>query len=160
MKRRTAVPCIALAFASIAPLSEVAHAQVDLDCRDFQFQEDAQAHFDMDPSDPDRLDEDQGPDDGIACEVLPRRGSTAVTPAPVSPSVTPTPVSPTATPTPVSPSVTPTPVSPTAMPSRGVRGGVGGAAGPSDFDTGAGIFLVTGAAAGIVYTVLRRRRRA
>ncbi|MDI3386555.1 excalibur calcium-binding protein [Streptomyces sp. B-S-A8] len=151
MKRRTAVPCIALAFAFIAPLSEVAHAQVDLDCRDFQFQEDAQAHFNTDLSDPNRLDEDQGPDDGIACEALPRRGSTAVTPTPVSPTVTPTPVSPT---------VTPTPVSPTAMPSRGVQGGVGGAAGPSDFDTGAGIFLVTGATAGIVYTVLRRRRRA
>jgi hypothetical protein len=41
--------------------------------------------YDLDRSDPNRLDEDQGPDDGIACEVLPRRGTaglTAATPLP------------------------------------------------------------------------------
>ncbi|WP_338060183.1 hypothetical protein [Streptomyces fulvoviolaceus] len=37
--------------------------------------------YDRDISDPNRLDEDQGPDDGIACEVLPRRGTTGLTAA-------------------------------------------------------------------------------
>lgn len=63
------------------PLTGAAHAQTDLDCRDFVYQEDAQAVYDRDISDPNRLDEDQGPDDGIACEVLPRRGTTGVTAA-------------------------------------------------------------------------------
>jgi hypothetical protein len=44
----------------------------------FAFQEDAQAVFDADRSDPNRLDEDQGPDDGIAPTprptVVPSRG--------------------------------------------------------------------------------------
>lgn len=31
------------------------------------------------PSDPNRLDEDRGPDDGIACEVLPRRNAVSST---------------------------------------------------------------------------------
>lgn len=64
-------------------MSGVAHAQ-DLDCRHFRFREDAQAELDRDPSDPNRLDEDQGPDDGIACEALPRRNSAGAVP-PVTP---------------------------------------------------------------------------
>jgi hypothetical protein len=59
------------------PATAVAYAQTDLDCSDFAFQEDAQAEFNRDPSDPFRLDAD---DDGIACEVLPHRTSPAVTP--------------------------------------------------------------------------------
>nr|WP_232542865.1 excalibur calcium-binding protein [Streptomyces sp. QHH-9511] len=140
MNRRTVVAGIALAFASAVPLSEAAHAQEDLDCRHFRFQEDAQAVFEMDRSDPNRLDEDQGPDDGIACEVLPRRGSNTATA--------------TATPT------TPAPVTPTVMPTRGAQVGVGGAVGPSGLETGAGIALAAGATLGVAYTVLRRRRRA
>ena len=62
-------------LATAGPLTGVAHAQGDLDCADFRFQEDAQAQFDLDRTDPNRLDEDQGPDDGIACEVLPHRGT-------------------------------------------------------------------------------------
>ncbi len=54
-------------------------------CDDFEFQEDAQAEFDRDPSDPNRLDEDDGPDDGIACENLPSRGSTRTTSLPAGP---------------------------------------------------------------------------
>ena len=38
------------------------------DCSDFATQEEAQAVFDQDPSDPYGLDEDPGPDDGVACE--------------------------------------------------------------------------------------------
>jgi hypothetical protein len=59
------------------PATAVAHARTDLDCSDFAFQEDAQAEFNRDPSDPFRLDADS---DGIACEVLPHRTSPAVTP--------------------------------------------------------------------------------
>lgn len=71
-------------LATAGPLTGVAHAQGDLDCADFRFQEDAQAVFDLDRSDPNRLDEDQGRDDGIACEVLPHRGTAAVSvPTPV-----------------------------------------------------------------------------
>ena len=47
------------------PTAVVAHAQTDLDCRDFTFQEDAQAVLNRNPSDPFRLDADH---DGIACE--------------------------------------------------------------------------------------------
>jgi hypothetical protein len=43
----------------------------DLNCSDFQFQEDAQAVLDQDPSDPNNLDANN---DGVACESLPRRG--------------------------------------------------------------------------------------
>jgi Excalibur calcium-binding domain len=46
----------------------------DLDCADFQFQEDAQVVYDQDPSDPNGLD---GDGDGVACEELPRRGTVA-----------------------------------------------------------------------------------
>ena len=38
------------------------------DCDDFRSQAEAQAALQEDPSDPDVLDEDEGPDDGIACE--------------------------------------------------------------------------------------------
>ncbi|MFF8293531.1 excalibur calcium-binding protein [Streptomyces sp. NPDC016309] len=119
---------------AIAPLSGVAHAQ-DLDCRDFIYQEDAQAVFDSDPSDPNRLDEDRGVDDGIACEVLPRRSAaTGDRPMP----------------------------RPTATPTGGARGGLGGssAAPPSNWETGIGIGLATVAVVTAGYTVIRLRRRA
>lgn len=61
--------------ASIAFALAEAPAIADLNCkRDFKFQEDAQAVFDQDRSDPHNLDDD---DDGIACETLPKRGSSA-----------------------------------------------------------------------------------
>ena len=69
------------------PLTGIAHARADRDCADFVYQEDAQAVFDLDRTDPDRLDEDQGPDDGIACEVLPRRSSTVVSVATAVPTL-------------------------------------------------------------------------
>jgi hypothetical protein len=43
----------------------------DLDCKDFKYQEDAQAVYDKDPSDPNGLD--GAPKNGIACESLPHR---------------------------------------------------------------------------------------
>ena len=42
-----------------------------LNCENFQFQEDAQAELNKDPSDPHRLD--QGGQPGVACEALPRK---------------------------------------------------------------------------------------
>ncbi|GEB57084.1 excalibur calcium-binding protein [Streptomyces gardneri] len=144
MSSRSVVAGIALAIASVAPLSGVAHAQ-DLDCRNFRFQEDAQAEFNRDTSDPNRLDEDQGPDDHIACEALPSRASTD-TVQPVSPSATATP--------PAAP-VVPAPV----VPSRGTRAGIGGTSGPSGLSLGIGLTLATGAAAAGGYLTARRLRR-
>lgn len=42
----------------------------DLNCSDFQYQEDAQAVLDQDRSDPNHLDDDN---DGVACETRPHR---------------------------------------------------------------------------------------
>jgi hypothetical protein len=50
---------------------EAQQQQADLDCADFNFQEDAQAEFDADPTDPNGLDGNDN--DGIACEDLPHR---------------------------------------------------------------------------------------
>ncbi|MEV6905388.1 excalibur calcium-binding domain-containing protein [Amycolatopsis sp. NPDC051071] len=58
--------------ASVAFALAEAPAAADLDCGDFQFQEDAQAVLDKDRSDPHGLDRDK---DGIACETLPKRGT-------------------------------------------------------------------------------------
>lgn len=65
--------CMALALA-FAP---AAMAQDEFDCSDFDTQEEAQAEYNSDPSDPSGLDEDDGADDGLACETLPSGGSTA-----------------------------------------------------------------------------------
>jgi hypothetical protein len=67
-----------LALQDVVDSTTPAEAQTpiegDLDClTDFTYQEEAQAVFDADPSDPYRLDEDPGPDDGRACEELPSR---------------------------------------------------------------------------------------
>ncbi|OUD01091.1 excalibur calcium-binding protein [Streptomyces swartbergensis] len=142
MRRRTTAAGMLSAIAAIVPLADTAHAQPDLDCRDFTFQEDAQAVFDADPRDPHMLDEDQGPDDGIACEVLPRRGGGVISPSPDRPSA---------------PAAT-TPA--TTAPSRGVRGGMGGAVsfGPGDWDIAIGVTFAAGAALAGGYLLKRRRR--
>ncbi|MDT9700414.1 excalibur calcium-binding protein [Streptomyces sp. P17] len=141
MRRHTAAAGTLIAIAAIVPLADIAHAQ-DLDCRNFTFQEDAQAEYNRDPSDPHGLDEDQGPDDGIACEVLPRRGTAASTVRPATPT----------------PAATAAPTA-TASPTLGVRGGLGGAAdsGFSGWETAAGIAFVTGGAVAAGYVVKRRR---
>jgi hypothetical protein len=54
-------------------LMPYADAQDDeelLFCEDFNSQAEAQQHLREDPSDPDELDEEEGEDDGIACETL------------------------------------------------------------------------------------------
>jgi hypothetical protein len=149
MRRRTGAAGTLVALASAFVLAHPAHAQ-DLDCADFTFQEEAQAVFDLDTSDPNRLDEEQGPDDGRACEVLPRRsGLTAATSSPPATATATSSPTPTATATAPSPSAT----------TRGVRGGVGGSSedGPSGGDLVLGGVFVAGAALATGYWVGRRR---
>jgi hypothetical protein len=55
-------------FALTLLLAPAASAQADLDCADFNTQQEAQAELNRDPSDPHGLDADN---DGIACEHLP-----------------------------------------------------------------------------------------
>ncbi|MBQ0972744.1 excalibur calcium-binding domain-containing protein [Streptomyces griseoincarnatus] len=180
MRRRTGAIGTLIALAAIVPMADIAHAQ-DLDCSDFTYQEDAQTFFEMDRSDPHRLDEDPGPDDGIACEALPRRGLTSSTfrPAPASRPPTPTPSrTPTASPTrpastptrtaaptrPATPTPTPTATasptrtSATPTPTRGVQGGLGGASadGPTPWDLGIGATFVSGALLATGYVIRRR----
>ena len=165
MRRRTGAMGTLIALAAIVLLADPAHAQ-DLDCGDFTYQEDAQTFFDTDRSDPHRLDEDPGPDDGVACEALPRRGLTSSTfrPAPStsaptrSPSPSPTTASPTRSPAPTTATPTRT-VTPTSAPTRGVQGGLGGSSesGPSGWDLGIGATFVTGAVAATGYLVKRHR---
>lgn len=72
----------AAAVAGLALLGPVPFASAQLatpltgdkDCSDFAYQEDAQAVLDATPGDPNGLDRDK---DGIACETLPHRQSTA-----------------------------------------------------------------------------------
>jgi hypothetical protein len=140
MAIRTTLTGAAVAVLAIAgPLTGVAHAQGDRDCADFVYQEDAQAVFDLDPTDPDRLDEDRGRDDGIACEVLPRRDTEAVSVA--------TPL-PTATVTVATP-----------LPTLGVQGGSGGSVGPAGFEQAIGVALALGGV-GLAGAYVVRRRRA
>ncbi|MGW0565117.1 hypothetical protein ACWDZ4_32115 [Streptomyces sp. NPDC003016] len=148
MNLRTAAAALVLAVAASAQLSGVSQAQVDLDCRDFAFQEEAQAEFERDPSDPNRLDEDQGPDDGIACEALPSRNSVGTaTAAPLD----------TATAAPVRPTE---PGQVTVAPSRGVDAGTGSTTeGSGGAETAYGLGLTAGAAALTAAYVVAKRRR-
>ncbi|WP_226380342.1 calcium-binding protein [Pseudonocardia sp. KRD291] len=65
MRIRTLAASAVLAAALGLPLAGVAFAQNDKNCADFASQAEAQATYDADPSDPNRLDED---DDQEACE--------------------------------------------------------------------------------------------
>jgi hypothetical protein len=84
-----------LALQDVIRPTTPAQAQEDLyDCEDFTYQEEAQAVFDADPSDPYRLDEDPGTDDGMACEELPSRPGGPVPPPEPTTSTPPTTTSP------------------------------------------------------------------
>jgi hypothetical protein len=61
----TSTAAVTLALFATLPLAGSASAAEDLDCKDFVNQAAAQAHYDANPSDPDRLDAD---DDREACE--------------------------------------------------------------------------------------------
>ena len=148
MAIRTAITAAAVVLlATAGPMTGAAHARSDLDCADFAFQEDAQAEFDRDLADPDRLDEDRGQDDGIACEDLPRRESAVeVLPQPeVAPEVL------------LQPETSTVSVA-TVAPTLGVQGGSGGSVGPAGFERAIGVTLAL-AGAGLAGTYVVRRRR-
>lgn len=67
-----AVFCVRLAWETV-PSAEAQSAGDPFDCADFDTQEEAQAEYDSDPSDPSGLDADS---DGIACEELGSGGGT------------------------------------------------------------------------------------
>ncbi|MCR6486324.1 excalibur calcium-binding domain-containing protein [Amycolatopsis sp. OK19-0408] len=81
--RRALITAAAVAGLALVGPVPFASAQLavplaaDRDCKDFKYQEDAQAVYNQDPSDPNRLDEDN---DGIACESLPHRAQQSTTP--------------------------------------------------------------------------------
>lgn len=62
------VSVAALTAGATLSVAGVAHAEDDLDCRDFSTQAEAQAFFEKTPGDPHGLDRDN---DNIACEHLP-----------------------------------------------------------------------------------------
>ncbi len=78
MNTLRAIPLVLLLLAlSAVPAVGTPQAQADeLDCTDFEFQEDAQIVLEQDPSDPNNLDEDG---DGVACEGLPKFSGTVPT---------------------------------------------------------------------------------
>lgn len=115
---------------SYEQMNTPAYAQDDdprtgLDCDDYNSQAEAQAALRQDPSDPNVLDEDPGPDDGIACETYPydnpAQDLTPVTTGASSPT-------PTATSSPTPPS-SPSP-SPTPQPDRNLFNSGGPTNGP------------------------------
>lgn len=71
--RSTAVATVLFAGISI-PMAGTALAADVYNCDDFASQEEAQAVFDQDTTDPNQLDDD---DDSIACETLPSGGTSA-----------------------------------------------------------------------------------
>src|SRR5215204_6487918 len=79
MLRRLAYLAVLSALAMMVLVPTMVLAQTDLyDCADFQYQEDAQAVYDQDTSDPYGLDglpgEAYAGTQGVACEELPQRG--------------------------------------------------------------------------------------
>ena len=79
MNLRLATAGAVLSTAALfAGFTGVAQAQDTQNCSDFEFQEDAQAAYDADPSDPNGLDGPPGEgftgEQHVACEALPSRG--------------------------------------------------------------------------------------
>lgn len=183
MAIRTAITGAAMVLlATAGPLTGIAHARTDLGCTDLAFQEHAQAEFDRNPTDPDRLDEDQGGrdegqgqgwgegqgqgqgwdeangrDDGSACEAPPRRE-----PDPdefLQPETAPEVfLQPETLPEVLlQPETTVANVA-TVAPTLGVQGGSGGSVGPAGFERAIGVALAL-AGAGLAGTYVVRRRR-
>jgi len=83
--RAISLAVIAALFTITGAAPSAASHSGDRDCSDFQYQEDAQAHLNAHPSDPDGLDAD---DDGVACETLPHRSTTPPPPSQPTPAPT------------------------------------------------------------------------
>src|SRR3954447_24385742 len=76
MRRRTTAAAGVLFTAALSfGFSGTANAADIYNCSDFTYQEDAQAVYNQDTSDPNGLD--GTPNDGVACESLPRRGTSS-----------------------------------------------------------------------------------
>ncbi len=73
MRRSTAAGVLVTAVLTLGTTGTANAADV-YNCPNFTYQEEAQAVYEQDRSDPNGLDDD---DDGVACETLPRRGSAA-----------------------------------------------------------------------------------
>ena len=153
-KRALGIAAAAVSLALIGP-APFAFAATDKDCSDFQYQEDAQAVYNADPSDPNRLDNDN---DGIACESLPHRPVTkppvTTTPKTTTPSTT------TKTPAPATTKTTSPGSQVKVKPAGGVATGGGDDPGTGDGAVWAGGgLLLAGAAAGSVVYLRRRATR-
>lgn len=131
MKTRL-IPAALLSLGLVVATAHVAGAQ-SLNCSNFQYQEDAQAVLDANPSDPNGLDGNDN--DGIACESLPQRGST----------------------TGGSTGGSTAGDTDQQVPSGGVQTGFGGAADDGDFPFALGLLGAAGVAA-IAVPVARKRR--
>src|SRR3954452_14904253 len=105
----------------LMPFAEAQDEEELLFCEDFNSQAEAQQHLRQDPSDPDELDEEEGQDDGIACETFsyenPAKDLTPVTAAIDQPETT-SGAQPGTTPSPPSPPPPPPPPPPTPPPPR------------------------------------------
>ncbi len=82
MRRRTTAAAGVLFTAALSfGFSGTAHAADTLNCENFTYQEDAQAEYDKDTSDPHGLDGPVGPGftgvEGVACEGNARRGTSS-----------------------------------------------------------------------------------
>lgn len=94
-----AATAVSLGVAFAVGTAATAAAAPDLNCSDFEFQEDAQAVLDADPSDPNRLDGGpSGGGDGIACESLRHRPVADTPPTTTPPQAPPTTAPPAAAP--------------------------------------------------------------
>jgi hypothetical protein len=152
MRSRSTVATGVLAAALIFPMSGTAFAQ-DVDCNSFATQEEAQAAFDADTSDPNNLDDDN---DGIACETLASGGASGTT-AP-SPEPAPSPESSGAEEDDGTDAGTENGDDQvTQQPSGGVEAGDGSGSGPEDLGFVVGGLALT-AAAGAAYAARRTSR--
>jgi hypothetical protein len=138
MRRAAALLCFTCAFFAFGPVARA--QQVDRDCSDFTYQEDAQEYFDSNGGSSsnnfDGLDRDH---DGVACEDLPHR--------PAGTTVSPTP-EPTAGGAGVV--ATPTPTS-GSLPNNGIYTDVLGLSGLTAIEIGFALMLLAG-------WLMRRRR--
>jgi hypothetical protein len=91
MRSRTAaLPLVVLGLLLSLP-ALAAHAQQDLNCSDFQYQQEAQEKLDRNTSDPNGLD---GDGDGVACDTLPDRPAAVQAPAGAAAPIIPVPAPP------------------------------------------------------------------
>jgi hypothetical protein len=155
---RTLLVLTSLCLVGVLVLAPVAFAQ-DLDCEDFATQEQAQRALERNQSDPHNLDDDDGADDGIACESLVSGGSSptatpSATPS-ASPDVTVQEGPPLTVATPTSDTATPIASGAAPAPAASAAGGTLPATGGDGFALMAAALLVGSGV--MTYAILRRK---